>query len=127
MATLIVTFAGVTCRLGTPAAPTVTQATCATGAVTVPTVVLASSPGITYLADPPGPYDGTEDTTVTVTATVHDGYGWEQMPTGWTEVNPATATFTVELAGASVRRGRAGGAGADRRRSARVAWCPSRR
>ena len=101
VATLIVKFAGVTCRLGTPAAPTVTQATCATGAVTVPTVVLASSPGITYLADPPGPYDGTEDTTVTVTATVHDGYGWEQMPTGWTEVTPATATFTVELVGAS--------------------------
>ena len=101
VATLVVKFDAVKCRLGTPLEPTVTQATCAGGTVTVPTVVLASSRGIRYVADPPGPYDGTEDTTVTVTATVQDGYGWEQMPTGWTRVDPATATFVVELVGAS--------------------------
>jgi hypothetical protein len=101
VAILVVTFEPVSCKLGTPVAPKVTQATCAAGVVTAPTIVPASSRWITYTVDPPGPYDGSQDTSVTVTATVHDGYAWEQMPPGWTDVDPATAAFVVELAAAS--------------------------
>ena len=54
-----------------------TQATCTAGEVTVPTVVLATGPaGVTYAVDPPGPYDGHGGHTVTVTATLADGYAW---------------------------------------------------
>ena len=34
---------------------------------------------------------------MTVTATVADGFGWGQLPDGWTQVDPATATWTVTL------------------------------
>ena len=35
--------------------------------------------------DPPGPYDpGTDDYTVTVTATLADGLKWGTMPPAWT-------------------------------------------
>ncbi len=41
-----------------PTDPMVTQATCTAGEVTVPTIELASTPaGVTYVADPAGPYD----------------------------------------------------------------------
>ena len=79
-----------------------TQATCTAGVVTVPTVTPATGPtGVTYALDPPGPYDpGTDDYTVTVTATLADGLAWGQMPAGWTRgQSPTTATFTVELVG----------------------------
>ena len=36
-----------------------------------------------------------------VTATVTDGFGWGQLPTGWTLVDAATATWTTTLAAAS--------------------------
>ena len=40
-----------------PTDPVVTQATCTAGEVTVPTIELASTPaGVTYVADPAGPY-----------------------------------------------------------------------
>ncbi len=38
---------------------------------------------------------------MTITATVRDGYAWEQMPRGWTQLDSATATYTVELVAAS--------------------------
>ena len=87
-----------------PVDPTVTQATCVDGVVTVPTVVPATAPaGVTYALDPPGPYDpGTDDYTVTVTATLADGLEWGTMPPGWTYVDATTATFTVELIGGVV-------------------------
>ena len=58
------TFADVACTPVAPVAPTVTQATCTDGEVTVPVVTPATAPaGVTYLLDPPGPYDpGTDDT-----------------------------------------------------------------
>ncbi len=70
------TFENITCTPATPADPTVSLATCANGAVAVPTVGLPTTTGVTYVVDPSGPYDGTQDTTVTVTATVADGFEW---------------------------------------------------
>ena len=43
----------------------------------------------------------TAATPVTVTATLADGLKWGTMPAAWTQVDPATATFTVTLAAAS--------------------------
>ena len=98
-------------------APTVTEATCAAGVVTAPTIELATEPaGVTYAADPAGPYDPTVDTDVVVTATVLDGFAWEdgagpsgfarqsaapsqvELPDGWTLVSPTEATSAVALA-----------------------------
>ena len=77
-----------------------TQATCSGGVVTTPTVVLAGTPaGVSYAVDLQGTYAGTLDTTVTITATLSDGFAWGQMPAGWTQVDLATATFTVTLVG----------------------------
>ena len=94
-----------------------------TGAVTAPTIELASTPGLVYAADPAGPYDPTVETNVVVTATVLDGFAWEgaASPSGfargwarsvppargtasggvagrWTWVSPTEATFAVALA-----------------------------
>ena len=75
----------VTCTPVQPVAPTVTQATCTNGVVTRRRSCWPTTPaGVTYAADPQGPYDGTVDTTVTVTATLADGFAWGQMPDGWT-------------------------------------------
>jgi hypothetical protein len=101
-ATYTVTFADVSCAPATPLDPVVDAATCANGAVTVLTIDIAPTDAIAYAVDPPGPYDGTVDTTVTVTATLTDGNAWvDPLPDGWTYVDPMTATFTVELAAAS--------------------------
>ena len=100
-ATTTVTFDAMACQLGTPTDPTVIQATCANGVVTEPTIVLPATTGITYVADPQGPYDGAADGEVAVSAVARPGYGWEQMPAGWTEVDPARATFRVTLVGTS--------------------------
>ena len=114
-ATYEVTFADVVCIPVTPVAPMVTQATCVNGVVTAPTIELATTPGLVYVADPAGPYDPTVDTDVVVTATVLDGFGWEdagasgfarqsvapsqvELPDGWTWVTPTEATFAVALA-----------------------------
>ena len=86
--------------------PGVDQATCAEGVVTVPTVTprAAESVGVIYTVDPAGPYDGTVDIEVLVTATVVNDYGWGQLPAGWTRVDEATATFTVSWSGRRVTR-----------------------
>ena len=80
------------------------QATCANGVVTVPTVTPTPTAGITYVLTPPGPYDGTQNTTVTVTATVAERVrvGDDRCPP-WTRVDAATATFTVTLVAATCR------------------------
>ena len=98
-ATYELTFDDVSCIPVEPVGPTVTQATCANGAVTAPEIIVPTTTGVEYVLDPPGPYDGSADVGVTVTATVIDGFGWMQMPPGWTQVDPATATFTVQLTG----------------------------
>ena len=54
---------------------------------------------MSYVRTPQGPYVGTVDTTVTVTATLADGFEWGQMPAGWMQVDLVTASFTVSLVG----------------------------
>ena len=70
--------------------------------------------GVSYAVAPPGPYDGTADYAVTVTATLadrvqlgHDAAGVDAA------VDAATATLTVTLIGDVVCRGDAGGADGD--------------
>ena len=59
---------------------------------TTPTIVLATTPvGVSYASSPAGPYDGTVDTPVTVTATLADGFEWGPLPDGWVEADPVTA------------------------------------
>ena len=72
-------------RRWSPVEPEVSQATCANGVVTVPTVTPATGPtGVIYAVDPAGAYDAARRIyTVTVTATLADGYGWGQLPDGW--------------------------------------------
>ncbi len=86
-----------------PQKPTVTQATCKDGAVTTPTIVLASTLGIDYSLDPGGPYVGAKapPQNVIVNADLQDGYSWGQIPPGWTRVNATRYTYTVELTAAS--------------------------
>ncbi len=79
----------------------VTQATCANGAVTTPTVVLVVTPGVTYELSPSGAYNGAVTTDVTVTATVVDGFAWGQVSPPWTQVSDLRATMTVTLNAAS--------------------------
>jgi hypothetical protein len=101
-ATYTVTFADADCTQVAPLNPVVNAATCANGAVTEPTVDVTPTDGISYTVDPAGPYDGTVDTTVTVTATLADGFAWiDPLPDGWTQVDLVTATYTVELVAAS--------------------------
>ena len=97
-----ITFAGVACVPVVPVPPIVTQASCVNGTVTAPTVIPAAAPtGVSYVVTPGGPYDGTVPNVVTVTATLSDGQAWGQMPSGWTEANSTTATYSVTLAAAS--------------------------
>ena len=81
--------------------PVVTQATCANGAVTTPTVVLVVTPGVTYELSPSGAYNGAVTTEVTVTAKVVDGFGWGQVSLPWTKVSDLRATMPVTLNAAS--------------------------
>ena len=63
------------------------QASCVGGVVTPPTVTPATTTGVSYAVAPPGPYDGTQDYDVTVTATLDVGFNWGPMPAGWTRVD----------------------------------------
>ena len=100
-ATYQVTFANTACTPVLPLQPVVTQATCANGAVTTPTVVLVVTPGVTYELSPSGAYNGAVTTVVTVTATVVDGFAWGQVSLPWTKVSDLRATMTVTLNAAS--------------------------
>ena len=100
-ATFTVILPAVACMPVQPVAPTVTQASCVDGVVTVPTVVLATTPqGVSYVADPQPPYDGTVD----YAGDDHGDVGrrvrmGQRCPIGWDETDPATAMFVVELQG----------------------------
>ena len=61
--------------------------------VTAPTVELATTPGLVYVADPAGPYDPTVETDVVVTATVLDGFAWEgaAAPSGFARGRASSA------------------------------------
>ncbi len=90
------TFADVSCTPVAPADPTVTQATCANGEVHGAEITLPTTPGVVYRWSRPELGDGYDGTvTVTVTATVADGFEWGQMPRGWSGSMTTTATFTV--------------------------------
>ena len=66
----------------TPVAPQVTQAVCRGGVLEPPTLVLADTDGITYTADPEGPYEAGDR--VTVTATLDEaGVGWPDDLAAW--------------------------------------------
>ena len=100
-ATFVLRFDPVVCRIGTPVAPVIAQATSTNGAVTTPTVTLDESRWIVYTVDPQGPYDGTATTTVTVTAVVRDGYAWGSMPPAWTQLDSSRASYSLTLTAAS--------------------------
>ena len=103
-ATYPVTFAPASCLPATPSDPLVSQPRCVGGVVSDPSVAPVGSPGISYTIVPPGPYNGTATTTVTVTAKLADGYAWvSPLPTGWRAGDPAatTAVFSVTLTAAS--------------------------
>ncbi len=86
-----VTFAEAPC-VANPVAPEVVQSQCPDGTVTRPTLTLPTTTGITYSVTPAGPYSGGR--TVTVTAMLHDGYGWGTLPAGWT---PTSAGATLQV------------------------------
>jgi hypothetical protein len=96
-ATYVVTFKDVKCTPVVPVAPTTTQATCANGVVTPPTIELAQTTGISYVPEPSGPYVGTKPTIVTIHATIGEGYEWGQRPDGWDFLDATSATFVVTL------------------------------
>ncbi len=93
-ATYVVELIGTTCDEVTPVAPTNHAAQCVDGALTPPTLTLAETDGITYTADPEGPYAPGD--TVEVTATLEDaGVAWPaELPPGWTATSATTATYT---------------------------------
>ena len=89
------------CTPVSPANPEIHLASCAAGVVTVPTVVAASGPtGVSYVVEPAGALTpGTATHTVTVTATVADGYSWGQLGAGWLPgATEASKVLTVHLA-----------------------------
>ena len=55
-ATYDVELTGTSCDEVTPVAPSFTQAVCRDGVLVPPTLTLADDDGITYTADPAGPY-----------------------------------------------------------------------
>ena len=56
------------------------QATCVAGVLPPPTIVLPSTIGVVYTIEPTDLGNGTRDVVVTVTATVQDGFEWDQLP-----------------------------------------------
>ena len=70
--------------------------------------------GITYTADPAGPYVLLPQV-VTVTATLTDaGVGWPAtLPAGWTETGSTTATYGRWCCGRAVFPGASDGSGGD--------------
>ncbi len=95
-ATYAVTFDDDPCIPASPVPPTVTQSQCPDGTVTRPTLTLPSTTGLAYSASPAGPYSGGDS--VTVTASLADGYAWGELAAGWTTHSP-TATYEVTFAG----------------------------
>ena len=79
-------------------APSVTEAVCTGGVLVPPTLSWRTTDRITYTVDADPPY--VPNQTVVVTATLEEaGVGWpDELPSGWTETGPTTATFTVQFA-----------------------------
>ncbi len=100
-----------------PADPTVTQATCAAGEVTVPTMALATESGGGHLCRwirRVRMTRGPSDYTVTVTATLSDGLEWGTIAAGVDVCRPDDGDVHAStLNGDVVCRGDAGGADGD--------------
>ena len=95
-ATWTVTLKTSSCARVTPVAPTVVEAVCVNGVVTVPTLTLPSTTGITYTVDDDPPYE--QGGSVTVTATLDPaGVGWPDDLGDWVRVSATVATLLVEF------------------------------
>ncbi len=94
-AELTLELSGASCDAVTPAAPTVTQAVCADGGLSAPSLELATTDDVTYTVDPAEPYAVGQS--VIVTATLDPaGVAWgDALPAGWTAVDDQTATFAL--------------------------------
>ncbi len=86
--------------LKSPVSPAVVPASCVGGVVTAPTVTPASTTGIGYAVNPAGPFLGTQNYNVMVTATLDAGFNWGPLPAGWTQTSKTTARFPVTLTAA---------------------------
>ena len=94
-ATLTLELVGASCEDVTPAAPELTQAVCADGVLSEPSLVLAETDDVTYTVEPEGPYVPGDVVTVTATLAAA-GVGWgEERPGGWVFVDDVTATLEV--------------------------------
>ncbi len=90
------TLALASCDAVTPVAPSVVEAVCVNGVVTVPTLTLPSTTGITYTVDDDPPYE--QGQSVTVTATLDPaGVGWPDDLGDWVRVSATVATLLVEF------------------------------
>jgi hypothetical protein len=99
----------VECEQVVPLAPTVTNADCTNGGLTIPTIAVQSANGITYTMTRSNAAENSMVATdliiaqfapgdiVTITAVIGDGKSWGTMPPGWTLVDEKTATYTVQL------------------------------
>lgn len=92
-ATTEIKLADVSCTSTAPEMPEVTQAVCTDGALVDPVVNFADTPGITYSIH--GSVKSGE--TITVIATLGDGYAWGSMPDDWDADSPTTANTQIKL------------------------------
>ena len=93
-ATYTVTLRAAACGVFVPVDPTVTQASCAAG-ILKPSLALPTTDGITYTANPQGPYQPATTVTVTATVTAPGGVWPATLPSGWTRVSNTVATYQV--------------------------------
>lgn len=82
------------CTPVAPVDPKITEAVCTGGVLVAPSVTPAETDGIVYTIEG----GVTPGSTVLVKATLEDGYSWAALPDGWTLVDDAKATFTINLA-----------------------------
>ncbi len=83
----------IVCLETAPQTPALAQAICTDGHLVPPALTLADTPGITYTADPEGPYMSGQ--TVEVTASLAEGYIWGDVDDMWTVVDDLTAVTEV--------------------------------
>lgn len=89
-ATWTVVLENVECITVDPGLPVIEDAVCEDGTMRDPELTFPDTPGITYTIEG----EQVPGATVTVTATLEDGYAWGEMSGGWTLVDATTATLT---------------------------------
>jgi large repetitive protein len=86
---------GTSCDEVTPVGPALSQAVCANGVLSAPTLEVSDTDDIKYSVNPQGAYAPGGSVVVTATLRLAD-VGWpDPLPEGWTKTGPTTATFTV--------------------------------